>query len=100
MEEIGSLGRVLFINDSKATNADSTDKALASWERGIYWILGGKSKDGGITTLESFFPRIAKAYLIGAATDEFAGTLEREGSFRTLRDVGRGGCSRGQGCSV
>ena len=56
MEEIGSLGRVLFINDSKATNADSTDKALASWERGIYWILGGKSKDGGITTLEPLLP--------------------------------------------
>lgn len=81
MEEIGSLGRVLFINDSKATNADSTDKALASWERGIYWILGGKSKDGGITTLESFFPRVAKAYLIGAASDEFARTLEGKVSF-------------------
>jgi UDP-N-acetylmuramoylalanine--D-glutamate ligase len=81
MEEIGSLGRVLFINDSKATNADSTDKALASWERGIYWILGGKSKDGGITTLEPFFPRIAKAYLIGAATDEFAATLDGKVSF-------------------
>ncbi len=81
MEEIGSLGRVLFINDSKATNADSTDKALASWERGIYWILGGKSKDGGITTLEGFFPRIAKAYLIGAASDEFAATLDGKVAF-------------------
>jgi UDP-N-acetylmuramoylalanine--D-glutamate ligase len=81
MEEIGSLGRVLFINDSKATNADSTDKALASWERGIYWILGGKSKDGGITTLEPFFPRIAKAYLIGAASDEFAATLDGKVAF-------------------
>lgn len=81
MEEIGSLGRVLFINDSKATNADSTDKALSSWERGIYWILGGKSKDGGITTLAPFFPRIAKAYLIGAATEEFAATLEGKVAF-------------------
>jgi UDP-N-acetylmuramoylalanine--D-glutamate ligase len=81
MEEIGSLGRMLFINDSKATNADSTDKALASWERGIYWILGGKSKDGGITTLEPFFPRIAKAYLIGSASDEFAATLDGKVSY-------------------
>jgi UDP-N-acetylmuramoylalanine--D-glutamate ligase len=81
MEEIGSVGRVLFINDSKATNADSTDKALASWERGIYWILGGKSKDGGITTLAPFFPRIAKAYLIGASSDEFAATLEGKVAF-------------------
>jgi UDP-N-acetylmuramoylalanine--D-glutamate ligase len=75
MEEIGRLGRVLFINDSKATNADSTDKALASFERDIFWILGGKSKEGGIAPLEAYFPRVAKAYLIGAATEEFAATL-------------------------
>ena len=76
MEEVGRAGRVLFINDSKATNADSTEKALASWERDIFWILGGKSKEGGIASLEIFFPRIAKAYLIGAASDEFAATLD------------------------
>jgi UDP-N-acetylmuramoylalanine--D-glutamate ligase len=81
MEEIGRLGRVLFINDSKATNADSTDKALASWERDIFWILGGKSKEGGIAPLEAFFPRVAKAYLIGAATEEFAATLAGKVDF-------------------
>ena len=87
MEEIGRLGRVLFINDSKATNADSTDKALASWERDIYWILGGKAKEGGITSLERFFPRIAKAYLIGAASEEFAATLVGQGRLRALRTL-------------
>ena len=66
MEQIGSKGAVLFINDSKATNADSAAKALASFEA-IYWIAGGKPKDGGITSLAEFFPRIAKAYLIGEA---------------------------------
>lgn len=80
MEEVGRLakpgGHVLFINDSKATNADSTDKALASFDRDIFWILGGKPKEGGITTLAPYFPRVAKAYLIGKATDEFAATLE------------------------
>jgi len=81
MEEIGRAGRVLVINDSKATNADSTEKALASWERDIYWILGGKSKEGGITPLESYFPRVAKAYLIGAATEEFAATLGGKVAF-------------------
>jgi UDP-N-acetylmuramoylalanine--D-glutamate ligase len=81
MEEIGWLGKIVFINDSKATNADSTDKALASWERDIFWILGGKSKEGGIASLESYFPRIAKAYLIGAATEEFAATLQSKVGF-------------------
>jgi UDP-N-acetylmuramoylalanine--D-glutamate ligase len=76
MEEIGRKGKVLFVNDSKATNADSTEKALSSFAGGIFWILGGKAKDGGITSLKAFFPRIAKAYLIGEASDSFAATLE------------------------
>jgi UDP-N-acetylmuramoylalanine--D-glutamate ligase len=75
MEEIARSGRVLFINDSKATNADSTEKALATWDSGIYWILGGKPKDGGIESLRAYFPRVAKAYLIGQATEEFAASL-------------------------
>jgi UDP-N-acetylmuramoylalanine--D-glutamate ligase len=81
MEEIGAAGPVVFINDSKATNADSTEKALASFPRAIYWILGGKAKDGGITTLERFFPRVARAYLIGEASDAFAATLEGKVPF-------------------
>jgi UDP-N-acetylmuramoylalanine--D-glutamate ligase len=76
MEEVGRDGKVVFINDSKATNADSTDKALASWDSDIFWILGGKPKEGGITSLASYFPRVAKAYLIGYASDEFATTLD------------------------
>jgi UDP-N-acetylmuramoylalanine--D-glutamate ligase len=76
MEEVGRRGRVLFINDSKATNADAAAKALASFER-IYWIAGGRAKEGGIESLAEFFPRIAKAYLIGEATPEFAWTLDR-----------------------
>jgi UDP-N-acetylmuramoylalanine--D-glutamate ligase len=75
LEVLPGIGHVEFINDSKATNADSTEKALASFEGNIYWILGGKPKAGGITTLTSYFPRIAKAYLIGEATEEFATTL-------------------------
>jgi UDP-N-acetylmuramoylalanine--D-glutamate ligase len=75
LEVVQRIGPVDFINDSKATNADSAEKALASFESGIYWILGGKPKAGGIATLAPYFPRIAKAYLIGEATEEFAATL-------------------------
>jgi UDP-N-acetylmuramoylalanine--D-glutamate ligase len=75
MEEVGRAGRVIFINDSKATNADSTEKALLSFENGIFWILGGKPKQGGIEPLQPLFPRIEKAYLIGAATEEFGARL-------------------------
>ncbi len=47
MQPIGRIGNVLFVNDSKATNADSAAKALASFSD-IFWIAGGKPKDGGI----------------------------------------------------
>jgi UDP-N-acetylmuramoylalanine--D-glutamate ligase len=75
MEEVGRLGDTIFINDSKATNAESTEKALATWPGGIHIILGGKAKDGGIEALRPYFPRIARAYLIGAAAETFAATL-------------------------
>ncbi len=74
MEQVGRKGRVLFVNDSKATNADAAAPALSSFPR-IYWIAGGLPKEGGIEPLRSFFPRIAKAYLIGEAAPAFAATL-------------------------
>jgi UDP-N-acetylmuramoylalanine--D-glutamate ligase len=74
MEEVGRRGTVLFVNDSKATNADSTAQALACFSD-IFWIAGGKPKTGGIESLRTFFPRIRKAYLIGDAANQFAATL-------------------------
>jgi UDP-N-acetylmuramoylalanine--D-glutamate ligase len=75
MEEVGRKEGVLFINDSKATNADSTAQALACFSD-IFWIAGGKPKTGGIGSLAGFFPRIRKAYLIGAAAAPFAAELD------------------------
>lgn len=74
MQPVGRKGLTTFVNDSKATNADAAAPALSSYER-IYWIAGGLPKSGGIASLAPFFPRIAKAYLIGEAAPEFAATL-------------------------
>ncbi|TIT23685.1 MAG: UDP-N-acetylmuramoyl-L-alanine--D-glutamate ligase, partial [Mesorhizobium sp.] len=74
MEQVGRKDHVLFINDSKATNADAAAPALSSFSR-IYWIAGGLPKEGGIEPLRGFFPRIAKAYLIGEAAPAFSATL-------------------------
>jgi len=71
MEQVARRDRVLFVNDSKATNADAASKALASFAD-IYWIVGGRAKEGGLAGLESFYPKIARAYLIGEAADAFA----------------------------
>ncbi|MCZ8097206.1 MAG: UDP-N-acetylmuramoyl-L-alanine--D-glutamate ligase [Burkholderiales bacterium] len=76
MEQVGRLGRVLFVNDSKATNADATEKALAAFPGAIRWIVGGTMKEGGIAPLQGYFDRVAKAYLVGASSDAFALTLD------------------------
>ncbi|BCH63138.1 UDP-N-acetylmuramoylalanine--D-glutamate ligase [Agrobacterium vitis] len=74
MQPVGRRGHVVFVNDSKATNAEASAPALSSYER-IYWIAGGLPKQGGIASLSPLFPRIAKAYLIGEAASGFAATL-------------------------
>jgi UDP-N-acetylmuramoylalanine--D-glutamate ligase len=74
MEEVGRLGRVRFINDSKATNADAARQALSSYERS-FWIAGGRAKGGGIDDLEDLFPRVVEAFLIGEAAGPFAARL-------------------------
>ena len=66
---------MLFVNDSKATNADSAAQALACFTD-IFWIAGGKPKTGGLTSLTGFFPRMRKVYLIGDSAASFASELE------------------------
>ena len=74
IEEVARIGNVRFINDSKATNADAAARALACYPD-IFWIAGGIAKEGGISSLSPFFPRIRKAYLIGKAAAAFEETL-------------------------
>jgi UDP-N-acetylmuramoylalanine--D-glutamate ligase len=81
LEEIGRHGRTLFINDSKATNADSTATALTAFEGDVFWILGGRAKEGGISDLAPLFARITRAYLIGEASETFAATLSGKVAF-------------------
>ena len=75
LEEVGRIGKVRFVNDSKATNADAAERALVCYPD-IFWIAGGKAKSGGIESLRPYFPRIRKAYLIGEAAATFAHTLD------------------------
>jgi UDP-N-acetylmuramoylalanine--D-glutamate ligase len=74
METVATLGRVRFVNDSKATNADAARQALSSYPKS-FWIAGGLAKTDGIAPLADLFPRISKAYLIGEAGPAFAQAL-------------------------
>ena len=74
MEIVGRIGRVLYVNDSKATNADAAAKALKSYDD-IYWIAGGKPKEGGVQSLRPLMKNVRGAYLIGEAAKEFEAQL-------------------------
>ena len=71
---VATWNGVRIVNDSKATNVDAAEKALLAFER-VRWIAGGRPKEGGIAALRPLFGRVAKAYLIGEAAEDFAATL-------------------------
>jgi UDP-N-acetylmuramoylalanine--D-glutamate ligase len=73
-QRIVTVDGVTFVNDSKATNADATARALVCYDR-MVWIAGGMAKSGGIDDLAPFFPRIASALLIGRDAPALAATL-------------------------
>jgi UDP-N-acetylmuramoylalanine--D-glutamate ligase len=85
-ERVASVGKVTYVNDSKATNADATARALSSY-RDIYWILGGQAKEGGVAPLAPWFDRIRHAFLIGEATELFAGQLEGRLAYSRCGDL-------------
>ncbi|PXA78852.1 UDP-N-acetylmuramoyl-L-alanine--D-glutamate ligase [Caulobacter sp. D4A] len=86
METVGKIGRVAFVNDSKATNADAARQAMSSYPK-FYWIAGGVPKAGGIEDLQDLFPRVACAYLIGQASDEFGKTLDGKAPVKQCGDI-------------
>lgn len=86
LEKVAQMGHVAFINDSKATNADATARALEPFDN-IYWIAGGRPKAGGIAPLTPYFGKIRHAFLIGEAQEQFAGTLEGKVTYSLCNDL-------------
>jgi UDP-N-acetylmuramoylalanine--D-glutamate ligase len=70
MERVRDKDRVLFVNDSKATNPTATAPALAAFER-IRWICGGQAKTDNLEECAPHFGHVAKAYTIGEAAELF-----------------------------
>ena len=87
-ELVAKIGRVSFINDSKATNAAAAARGLACYEN-IYWIAGGRAKEGGIATLSPYFPSMAHVFLIGESAGAFAQTLDGRVPYTISNEIGR-----------
>jgi UDP-N-acetylmuramoylalanine--D-glutamate ligase len=76
IEFVIEIGGVTFYNDSKATNVDSTVKALEAFDGNIILILGGKDKGSDYTELEPLIrKRVKQVILIGAASDKIESQL-------------------------
>lgn len=86
LERVAAIEGVRFINDSKATNANAAAQALAVFPR-VHWIAGGVAKEGGVAELAPFFPRMARAYLIGQSAGEFADTLKGQVAVTMAGDL-------------
>ncbi|MEL7115010.1 MAG: UDP-N-acetylmuramoyl-L-alanine--D-glutamate ligase [Pseudomonadota bacterium] len=71
---VAEVDGIRYVNDSKATNADSAAQALQAFEN-IRWIAGGLGKDGGIASLAPHLGSVRKAYLIGHSARDFALSL-------------------------
>lgn len=74
LEKVGTINGVTFVNDSKATNGDSTVYALQSFKN-IYWICGGLPKTDGLGACVEHLGAVRAAFTIGQATDDFADEL-------------------------
>jgi UDP-N-acetylmuramoylalanine--D-glutamate ligase len=88
MQQVGRRGKVIFINDSKATNADATEKALTSFDN-MFWIVGGLAKEGGLAPLAPHMGRIKKAYVIGVAAAELAKQIDNKVAFVIAETMAR-----------
>jgi len=74
-ELVATIGKVRYINDSKATNVEAAARAIASYDT-IYWIAGGLAKDDNLDGITPLAANIRHAFLIGDAEDSFAAALE------------------------
>jgi UDP-N-acetylmuramoylalanine--D-glutamate ligase len=88
LEEVGTVGGVLYVNDSKATNVDSAARGIEAFEGGVHAILGGSLKGGGFAGLrDAVASRCRAAYLIGAAAERLAADLEGAAPLHRCGDL-------------
>jgi UDP-N-acetylmuramoylalanine--D-glutamate ligase len=90
LEEVGTVGGVLYVNDSKATNVSSAARGIESFEGGVHAILGGSLKGGGFRGLrDAVAARCRACYLIGEAADRLAADLDGSAPLRRCGDLER-----------
>jgi UDP-N-acetylmuramoylalanine--D-glutamate ligase len=85
-ERVAKIDGILYVNDSKATNPEAAAKALACY-RPIYWIVGGRAKEGGLDPVLPHLDRVAEAFLIGESSERFAEALSGKVELQRCGDL-------------
>ena len=75
LEPVAAIGKVRYVNDSKATNVEAAARALSAFDE-VYWIAGGRGKDEDLSTLLDHTKNVRRAYLIGEASSDLANALK------------------------
>ncbi|HEX3011105.1 MAG TPA: cyanophycin synthetase, partial [Syntrophomonadaceae bacterium] len=87
LEEVALKDGVLYINDSKGTNPDSTMRAIESFNQPIILIAGGRNKGSDFTSLaELINNRVKELVLLGEAR-EVIKTAVMDAGFRNIHEV-------------
>lgn len=77
LEPVLTVRGVRFVNDSKATTVDATIKALASFDRPVVLILGGRGKGASFAPLRAAVrKRVRHVVLVGEAADKIEAAIE------------------------
>jgi UDP-N-acetylmuramoylalanine--D-glutamate ligase len=88
LEEVGTVGGVLYVNDSKATNVASAARGIEAFDGGVHAILGGSLKGGGFGSLrEPVASRCRACYLIGEAAERLERDLADTAPLRLCGDL-------------
>jgi UDP-N-acetylmuramoylalanine--D-glutamate ligase len=97
LEEVGTVGGVLYVNDSKATNVASAARGIEAFDGGVHAILGGSLKTpppgargegGGFAGLrDAVASRCRACYLIGQAAERLERDLAGTAPLRRCGDL-------------
>jgi len=85
-EPVGLVDGIGFVNDSKATNDEAAARALVCYDD-IYWIIGGRPKEGGLDACMPYLERVRHAYIIGEAALQFSKALDGKVPFTMSGDL-------------
>jgi UDP-N-acetylmuramoylalanine--D-glutamate ligase len=88
LEEVGTVGGVLYVNDSKATNVASAVRGIEAFQGDVHAIFGGSLKGGGFEGLRGAVAERCRAcYLIGEAAERLENDLAGAAPLRRCGDL-------------